>query len=211
MHRKLMLTLILAIVFTAAIPAACFADITGDNGKVLPSVTVNIPVSHVIEGGRYRGSDRFSFTLHPESADNPMPEGTEDLYRTVTIRRGGDIDFGDIVFDYPGVYYYTVSRKSEKHERIKEDRSVFKVMIAAFNDGTSEMTVQKVGTSDRPEVYEPEGKEDEILFTDKYNAPPKTGDPFARIAVPVSAGMICLGLLLMMLNRRREEADVYKI
>ena len=211
MHRKLMLALILAVLFTAAVPAACYADITGENGKVLPSVTVNIPVSHVIEGGRYRGSERFSFVLHPESADNPMPEGTEDSYRTVTIRRDGDVDFGDIVFDYPGVYYYTVSRKSEKHERIKEDRSVFRVMIAAFNDGTSEMTVQKVGTSDITDTEGYEGKEDEILFTDKYNAPPKTGDQFARIVVPLSAGMICLGLLMLMLNRRREETDVFKI
>lgn len=226
MHRQLLRVLAVVLTLTVIMPVSCYADITGDNGKVLPSVTVNIPVKHVIGGDSYHGRDRFSFVLHAEDEMSPMPEGSDGQDRTVTIGAGGKVDFGDIIFDYPGVYYYRISRQPEKHTRIREDDTEYRIMIASLNDGSHEMTIHKVsgsqtedygavsyGSPDNSDSIEisDTGKESEILFRDVYSASPKTGDSLARLLVPASSAAACIGIMILMLVRRREDHDEYQI
>ena len=190
------LTLVIIIIFSIT----CFADMTGGNGKVIPSVTVNIPAKHVMGGDKYTGKDRFTFILRSEDANCPMPAGSDGREKSVTIGAGEKIDFGDITFDHPDAYYYTVARAEKTYKGIRTDDSAYRVMIAALNDGTYEMVI-----TDKKDK-----KTDEIIYKDIYKASsPKTGDDLLRkMILPACAGVLALAAIIVMMLWRKEERDV---
>ncbi len=184
MHREIR-KYALALVLTAVVmlgplltsEGAVYADISGDNGKTIPSATVSIPVKHEITGGKYTGDDRFEFILTASGDNTPMPAGSNGRTRSVTVSGSESPDFGSITFEYPGAYYYTVSRAQKNYDRLDADDSVFTVMVAKFNDGITETV-----------IWNEDGeKVDGITYTDVYEAPlqrstPKTGDQEFRKA-----------------------------
>jgi hypothetical protein len=74
-----------------------------------------------ILSGRNWNNDSFTFILESADASYPMPEGSFNGRKEVTISDGSQkhyesdesvgYEFGDIVFDKPGVYVYTISEK----------------------------------------------------------------------------------------------------
>lgn len=198
MHRiikALTLTIAVTVALTAAVCAAlavtenAYADMTGENGKTIRSAVVNIPVRHRITGDKYDGEDTFEFLLTAQDDKCPMPEGSSGRVRIAKVTGAGDPDFGDMVFEYPDEYHYTVSRQDKKYSNLDTDNSVYSVMIAKFNDGTTEMIIW----NERGEKVE------EICYTDQYRAPaaparrtPKTGDEALRTKLVIYS-FIALG------------------
>ena len=205
-----------AVMFAAAIAviaasaawqtALVNADMTGENGKAIPSARFNIPVRHSIAGDEYKGNDSFEFILAAADDNCPMPEGSENRIKRVTVRGDEDPDFGDIVFEYPDAYYYSVSRCGSDYDNLEQDTEMYKLMIIKFND----RTVQMVAWNSSGE------KVSEITYIDEYTAPrnssPKTGDDNSRAAIIAWAGVLSLSLAALITAvflrcRRKEMAD----
>jgi LPXTG-motif cell wall-anchored protein len=137
-----------------------------------------------------------------------MPEGSEGLSKTVTADRDGNVDFGEITFNRPDACCYTVTRGSEEHRSIREDDASYRVTIAALSSGEAEVVVQRIGEDGKSEG----AKEDGIVYEDKYDAPPKTGDDTANAVLLGVFTLICLTALVLMLAARRKERqneDIY--
>jgi hypothetical protein len=175
--RLMMLALSALLIFTPA----CYAGIKGGS-RTIPSVTVDIPVSHEIRGN-YSGNDLFSFTLKAMDPENPMPRGSENGVKTVNVKGRFPVDFGDISFEYPDAYYYEISRKARKTDTVSMEDKTYSVMIAVYNDGTSQMVTWEKATSEKTEG---------VVFRDTaVNAAgrPKTGD-FDGAGLAASAAML---------------------
>ncbi len=192
--RKPIKTLVLAVVFTVISFLFCSvnvcADISGDNGKTIPAATVNISVKHYITGDSYTRNDSFEFMLAGKDDETPMPEDSDGKYKKVTTTADESPDFGDIVLEYPGTYYYAVSRIDKEYDNLETDNRVFTVMIAKFNDGSTDMVIM----NDAGE------KEDEVSYNDVFRAPrnsPKTGDEDFRKDI-LGWLVICTGAALIL-------------
>lgn len=193
--------ILLAVIATAAIsvivPVESFAlnDTAGE--KLTPPVTVNIPVTHRISGNS-GSKEEYLFTLTAEKPDNPMPEGSEKGTITIKVKGGEKIDFGDITIEHPDTFYYKVSRADNR-----DDRS-YRVMIAAFRDGSHEMIAWESGA---------DGKAEEIIFEDKFgggsdkSGPPKTGDELnvIELVAIASAVILCMTALAALIMKRMRE------
>ena len=137
----------------------------------LPTVTVTIPVEHLTRGDELNRAATFVLAARDEGT--PMPEGSVDGRKAVTVFGGGTADFGEIRYDYPDVYYYTVSREPAGMAGLTEDDAVYEIMVAAFNDGSAKLVIQEEGA---------DGKAERIVYEDVYHAPaaerqiPATGD-----------------------------------
>lgn len=202
MHR-IIKALALTLIFTALSASFCFADMNGDNGKSIPSVVASIPVKHEITGDKYTGNDQFTFVLTAEDEKSPMPEGSTGKTKAVTVTGAASPDFGDITFEYPDAYYYTITRQPRVHKDITEGKESYRVMIAKFNDGKYVMVTWNNGGH----------KADEIKFVDTYKAPPvenekvhpKTGEPVDPVyyfgALLVTA---MFGSILIRRNKKKE-------
>jgi len=79
------------------------------NRYTMPTpVSIDPPVQKIVKGSPRRAA-RFSFILEAGAAPFPMPEGSADGKKTVSLIGSGQVDFGVITFIEPGVYKYTVS------------------------------------------------------------------------------------------------------
>ena len=206
MH-KIIKALALTLIFTALSASFCFADINGDNGKSIPSVVTSIPVKHEIRGDKYTGNDQFTFVLTAEDDKAPMPEGANGRTKTVTVTGAASPDFGEMIFDYPDAYYYTITRSPRPHINLTEGTESYRVMIAKFNDGTSVMvTWNKDGH-----------KADEISFIDTYKAPvpvekekPKTGEDIG-LGYYIGLGAVFVAALIgLIVIRKRDKKEGMK-
>ena len=192
MHRTIRAMALVFMIFVSIMP--CHADITGENGKTIPSATVNIPVKHTITGDKYTGNDNFIFVLTAEDEKNPMPAGASGNTCKVTVTGDEDPDFGDITFEYPDEYFYTITREKTSHEDIETDDSKYSVLIVKYNDGKTQMV-----------MWDADGdKTEDIEFIDIYEKPdkaksPKTGDetPLLMTAGLFAASVILLALVII--------------
>ena len=197
MHRKIRALALIFMMLVSCMP--CQADMTGENGKTIPSVSVRIPVIHTIAGDKYKGDDNFLFTLTPEKAGNPMPEGSDGKSCTVTVTGEEQPDFGNITFEYPDEYYYTITREDKKHDDLRVDDSTYRVLVVKYNDAKTHMV-----------IWDEDGiKVENIEYIDEYSKPtstkvssPKTGDE-TQVGLTVMLCAASVILLVLMIMRRK--------
>jgi len=125
--------------------------------------SVTISGSHKIENKLSLHSGRHTFVLTAKN-NAPMPEGSENGVKRVTINSNEDFSFGDINYTEPGTYEYTVSRDIAKTANLIQDDSVYKCKVAVFSDGTTVVVFEQDGV---------EGKPDKIEYTDTYKETPQ--------------------------------------
>ncbi|MBQ3292131.1 MAG: hypothetical protein IJH43_07130 [Mogibacterium sp.] len=184
------LTLIISMLFTGI----CFAA-GGHESKINPPVSVGITAKHEIKGIRNPEDKQYTFILSAEDKSNPMPEGASEGSMKLTVNDEKEIDFGRITFDYPGAYYYVLSQKDRP--------KTYRIMIAAFNDGTSDTVIWDM---------EDGSKTDKALFKDEYRMSPKTGDTtdMTEMILFASVAFMSFVLILIVLHRRRKEHLIWK-
>ncbi len=144
------------ILFISYMPDRVFA------GANIP-VTIDIPVTYIVNGNaKIAGGD--TVTLTADDPSSPMPGGTEDGKKTVTIRDEGTYSFGEIHYEKPGVHWYTITRVLTGKKGVTKDDSVYKAKVIALNDGHGYVLVYKEGSDEKTE----------LVYTDKVA--PDTGD-----------------------------------
>lgn len=193
-HLAAALTFIIIMLFTIPGFAETETDaVSNENGtKIIPPVTVMIPVKHEIKGIRSSSDKKYTFILTAEDTSSPMPDHSSAGCKRVDVTDEKDINFGTITFHYPGTYYYEVSQE--------DSDTSYRVMIAAFNDGTSEIVIWDEADG---------SKTDRAAFVNEYRSSPKTGDPnVTSMILYAAAGISSLICMLLMLLRRRKEHEI---
>lgn len=156
--KKLLAGLLLPVfvlIFTAC-PLKAFA------GENIP-VIIDIPITYIVSGNdRTAGGD--SFTLTPDDPAAPMPADSIDGEKTIKISREGTYSFGEIYYDRPEIWWYTITRDVTEKKGVVKDDSVYRAKVIALNDGHGYVLVYLDGSDDKHE----------LVYKDRVA--PETGD-----------------------------------
>lgn len=160
--------------------------------------------------GNNKNAPNGTFIL--SSVDSsPMPEDSSDGLKVISASAGSVFSFGEISFERPGIYEYTVMRSDKKRKGINIDESVFNVRIDVLSDGSSLITYEKNGE---------EGKSDEICYTDRYEEPlfpVKTGDDtfvngyILSLSMALTGFIVCLIIVIKQNNSQTDGPRRLKI
>lgn len=155
------------------------------------------PVSKQVTGEK-NCREVFTFRLMAADPMNPMPAGSRNGIKEVSIKGEGKTEFGVWRYTEPGVYEYTVSEVAGSSRNYSYDKTVYHLRDRVYYKG-SKMQLDRLITDDRGNEY----TESVFKFVNKYNPvlSPKTGDilGFTGALIVLLAG----GVLAVMISRRR--------
>lgn len=69
----------------------------------------------------------FTFKLEAENKSNPMPDGSNDGVKLMTIMGAGEEDFGTWSYTEFGSYHYTVSEANNDESGYTYDTTVYTI------------------------------------------------------------------------------------
>lgn len=139
-----------AVLLAVMIMAAAMMPVAVHAGSNIP-VTVEITVTYIVDGNvETAGGDRF--TLEADDPGAPMPEGTAEGKKTITVRDEGSYGFGDMHFGGPGVFWYTITREVTDKKGVVKDDSIYRAKVIALNDGHGYVLVYKKGSDEKHEL-----------------------------------------------------------
>lgn len=138
-HRTVRLAAVLLVLFTALVTPVqvCLA------GENVP-VTVEIPVRFAIEGAS------ASICLSADDPEAPMPAGSRSGRKELTVRGCGETTFGEISYERPDVYHYTVRQIAACGAC--RDESVYHVRVIAESSGEGTLVITKEGREGKCEI-----------------------------------------------------------
>ncbi len=119
-------------------------------------VSVNIPVYKAITGDKPVENETFRFRLTAIDGA-PMPAGSVNGVKTVTISGTGNTTFGAISYMSPGYYSYTISEDAGGNAAYTYDKTVYElsVQVTWKNEAGDElqavMSLVKQGGTDKQE------------------------------------------------------------
>ncbi|MBR4091433.1 MAG: hypothetical protein IKK28_11260, partial [Mogibacterium sp.] len=100
--RLLRVLLVPGLMLILAAPATAFAR------ENIP-VSIDIPVTYIVSGNdKTAGGD--TFTLTPDDPAAPMPPDSEGGKKSIKISGEGTYSFGEIYYDRPEIWWYTITR-----------------------------------------------------------------------------------------------------
>ena len=153
-------------------------------------VTVDIKVTYTVDGNAETAAgDRF--TLAADDHGAPMPEGAVDGRKTITIPDEGSFSFGDIRFERPDVFWYTITREVSGKKGVVKDGSEYRAKVIALNDGRGYVLVYKKGSSEKQE----------LVYRDRTT--PATGEDNSIIIYSVTAAAAAAGLAVFAGTKKR--------
>ena len=171
---------------------------TVSNKYVVPIIGSDPPVQKRVTGDRPSTAATFTFVLKALDPSNPMPIGSTGSQKTMSIRGAGSVEFGDITFDKPGVYEYTISEQNTGEDGYTYDTNVYRVKyVVEQKDGT--LTCVRT-------ITDSSGAESKVVeFTNNYKTPspklPQTGMLWWPVPVLLLAGFAFV--MVGVLRRRR--------
>jgi pilin isopeptide linkage protein len=187
---------------------------TYDSGTARPSdpkLMVDPPVIKTVSGSPSTAA-AFSFRLVPANPDNPMPAGSSNNSKTVTVTGSGSAEFGTWSYTKEGVYTYIVHEVDTGLTGYTYDTAVY-VITDAVAAADGQLVLTRVVTNNA-------GKRvSSMAFINKYTAQggkpgdgPKTGDDaqsglYTALLCLSVMGVLYSGLILIMGRRRREAED----
>lgn len=139
---------------TGTIPAGSQASLTFSNTYHANEVNLNtnttLKVQKNLEGRDWRDTDSFDFTITgfraPSGVDPvPVPEDT-----VVTVDASTDAytaSFGNITFDTPGEYRYTIQENGDPEQPIAGidySDAIYRVTVMVGDDGTGSLVIDSV-------------------------------------------------------------------
>lgn len=152
------------------------AAVTDENGNPVSldfvnnyeasNTTASITAKKTLEGRALKDGE-FSFKL--TAKDNaPMPEGAENGSKTVANNDKGAIDFGEITYNTPGTYEYTISEIKGDVSGVTYDSNIKNVTVTVADKGDGTMTANVAGAGNA------------ATFTNTYKAAAAKADITAK-------------------------------
>ena len=137
----------LNILICAVFPLIAFAS------ENVP-VTIDIPLTYIVRGNdKEAGGD--CVTLTPDDPAAPMPADSSGGKKTIKISGEGSYSFGQIYYDRPEVWWYTITREVTQKKGVTKDDTVYKAKVIALNDGHGYVLVFREGSDEKQElIYE---------------------------------------------------------
>lgn len=141
-------------IVTGTIPAGSQASLTFSNTYHANEVNLNtnttLKVQKNLEGRDWRDTDSFDFVIAgfraPSGVDSvPVPEDT-----VVTVDASTDAytaSFGDITFDTPGEYRYTIQENGDPEQPIAGidySDAIYRVTVMVGDNGTGSLVIDSV-------------------------------------------------------------------
>lgn len=141
-------------IVTGTIPAGSQASLTFSNtyhaDEVNLGASTTLKVQKNLEGRDWRDTDSFDFTIAGFRAPSgvnpvPVPEGT-----VVTVDASTDAytaSFGDITFDTPGEYRYTIQENGDPEQPIAGidySDAIYRVTVMVGDNGTGSLVIDSV-------------------------------------------------------------------
>ncbi len=133
------------------------------NGYSVAPAASDSPVYKTVTGNPSKDAT-FSFTLTPENAAYPMPEGSENGVKTTSITGSGSSEFGSITFAAPGTYTYTVAEVKGDAGGYEYATNVHTLTYTVTDNGDGTLAVSR--TIDGEE----NAADNAVSFTNKYSA-----------------------------------------
>lgn len=154
----------------------------------------DIPIKKKVEGNPSEKA-KFTFVLKAKDPSYPMPEGSANGVKEITITGSGDTNFGKINFTKPGEYVYTIHEINEGLSGYTYDKTVYTITFHVTEDEDGLHTEASIVNSKGEPVKE-------IVFTNKYSEGrlPQTGLLWWPVPVLMAAGLM---MVLVGLMRRR--------
>lgn len=170
---------------------------TVTNKYVVPIIGTNLPIQKRITGDKPKTNSSFTFVFSAINVSCPMPEGSNGTVKEISITGAGSKEIGEITFDKPGTYVYSISEKNGGVEGYTYDSTVYTVTFeVAEKDG--ELSITRTIKDNKGNITSA------IEFTNPYKTPgnklPQTG--ILWWPVPL---LLCAGLAFVMIGviRRR--------
>ena len=158
-------------------------------------VSIEIPVRHVIHGEADKSRQPCRLVLTPRSPGAPMPSGTVGGQKQITTNRTETVSFGEITYNAPDVYRYTVTKESDD---VKYD-----VQVIILNDGTGKVVAGKRGSMEKNEIYIEESYPGQIKKNKTTKNEPATGEEGVLPWMATAASAALAGVLLLAGSWRR--------
>ncbi|MCL2013352.1 MAG: hypothetical protein FWG69_00010 [Oscillospiraceae bacterium] len=146
-----------------------------------PALMVDPPVKKTVSGNPGTAGT-FIFKLTAQKAQQPMPAGSVNGVKTLTIKGAGQGEFGTWSYETPGVYIYTVSEVNNGIRGYTYDTAVY-LITDTVKDKNGQLTVSRTVTNGKSKstafmefinIYTDKGKPDK---PDKPDKPGKPGRP----------------------------------
>jgi len=157
-------------------------------------VIVDPPVEKRISGDSPSSSSSFVFYIKADNTAYPMPEGSVNGIKTITITGAGSTDFGNITYRQAGTYTYTVYERTGSSSGYTYDTTVYHMtVVVTETNGTLTATRTITNASGVTQTG--------LVFTNVYDAPdgPKTGDD-SKVRlwwILIVLGLVCLVAALL--------------
>ena len=164
-------------------------------------VIVDPPVEKRITGDRPSANSTFTFVLRPDNASFPMPSGTVNGEKTVTITGAGNADFGNITYTAAGTYTYTASERVGTASGYVYDTTVYR-MTVVVTETNGQLVATRTITNAAGAV------QNGLIFTNIYTSPagPKTGDESKAYLwwILIGLGVVCLVAALIPSRKKKD-------
>lgn len=171
---------------------------TVKNKYVAPTVDNDLAIFKRITGDTPTTPIPFTFVFAAGDAGCPMPAGSLGTVKELMILGAGSQQVGQITFEEPGTYVYTVREKNDGVDGYTYDPTVYIVSFEVTEED-GELIVKRTIRTDAGAEAE------KVEFTNPYKTPenklPKTGVLWWPVPVLLFAGLTFL--MIGVVRRRR--------
>ena len=168
------------------------------NKYLIPITDTDIPIQKRITGDKPKTNSTFTFVFSAINVSCPMPEGSNGTVKEISITGAGSKGIGEITFEKPGTYVYSISEKNGGVEGYTYDSTVYTVTYEV-TEKDGELSITRTIKDNKGNITSA------IEFTNPYKTPgnklPQTG--ILWWPVPL---LLCAGLAFVMIGviRRRK-------
>ena len=179
------------------------------------SLMVDPPVRKTVSGNPSQAST-FVFSLIAADPGDPMPEGSVNGVKTVTVVGSGETEFGTWSYTKAGAYYYTVIEVDDAVPNYAYDKTVYTI-TDVVKDVNGQLELARVVTNGSNRQV------DSLSFINTYTSPsvplppdppakapvgPKTGDyanPTRLIVTMIVSGFIVFYCAYLLYSEKQRE------
>ena len=137
----------------------------------VPPETIVVPHVEKVVTGKPKDTVTFQFRL-TALANAPMPEGSTNGQKTISITGTGEADFGQIKYDRVGTYRYTISEIIVSRTGWTYDRTVYNLTVTVTEHEGRLVAEKALTKADGAPATS--GK---AVFTNKYKKPEEPPKP----------------------------------